>query len=98
MNKIKKMDGTSVRLGDPITTCKHDFAKDIANVTFTLPVNSDFKKVLITVNYLPTDPLNRISSTYKFDYLPNVDVNQYIQYVVNLYNNGVETYPPESCL
>lgn len=90
MSKQVKIDATSVTPSKPIL--KRDFGSEVQNVKFTLPVNSPSKKVRIEL-LLCGDYPDVSSYYYDFDYLPNVDVNQYLQYVVSLYNNGITSYP-----
>lgn len=94
MSKSVKFDASSVKTpSTPIQ--KPNFAADVVDVNISLPVNQPSKKIKFDV--LLNRDINGFNlCTYDLDYLPNVDINQYLQYVVNLYNNGFTSYPLKS--
>lgn len=91
MSQVKKI-GDTLPENNSTTTHKPNFANDVVDVNITLPVKSDSKKIIFDVqlNCWIDDSINLCN--YDFDFLPNVDINQYLQFVVNLYNNGVTSY------
>lgn len=94
MSKVTKI-GDTLPKNTPTSSVNPNFATDVIDVSFTLPVNSESKQIKIDL-FLNRDVNGCNLFNYDFDYLPNVDVNAYLQYVVNLYNNGIEAYPPKS--
>ena len=78
-NKVAKMPSTS--------TSKRDFQNDIIKVRITLPVNFDIsespKIVIALFPKIGSDCIN-----FVFDYLPNVDINCYIQFAIQQFQHG----------
>lgn len=95
MSKVTKI-GDTLPKNTPTSTQNRNFANDINFVKIILPVNSNVNKICFNVYPVGSDKF----ISYAFDYLPNVDINQYMQFLVNLYHKGDDktysTIPPES--